>query len=65
VQVEALRDRADEWHDNRQDRHPVAAGEPLAFSQDDVVLRGHAIECRINAEDAALGFVPAPGRIVS
>ncbi|MGD0981618.1 MAG: biotin carboxylase N-terminal domain-containing protein [Solirubrobacteraceae bacterium] len=43
----------------------VAAGEPLAFSQDDVVLRGHAIECRINAEDAAIGFVPAPGRILS
>jgi acetyl-CoA/propionyl-CoA carboxylase biotin carboxyl carrier protein len=41
----------------------IAAGEPLSLSQDDVVLRGHAIECRINAEDVALGFLPSPGRI--
>jgi acetyl-CoA/propionyl-CoA carboxylase biotin carboxyl carrier protein len=41
----------------------VAAGEPLSFSQDDVQLRGHAIECRINAEDAAKNFAPSPGRI--
>ena len=41
----------------------VAAGEALSFSQDDVVLRGHAIECRINAEDASKKFAPAPGRI--
>jgi acetyl-CoA/propionyl-CoA carboxylase biotin carboxyl carrier protein len=41
----------------------VAAGEPLSISQEDVVLRGHAIECRINAEDASKNFAPAPGRI--
>ena len=41
----------------------VAAGEPLSISQDDVVLRGHAIECRINAEDASKNFAPAPGTI--
>jgi acetyl-CoA/propionyl-CoA carboxylase, biotin carboxylase, biotin carboxyl carrier protein len=41
----------------------VAAGETLAYTQDDVVLRGHAIECRINAEDASKNFAPAPGHI--
>jgi acetyl-CoA/propionyl-CoA carboxylase biotin carboxyl carrier protein len=41
----------------------VAAGEPLSVSQDDVELRGHAIECRINAEDASKNFAPAPGTI--
>ncbi|HST39234.1 MAG TPA: acetyl-CoA carboxylase biotin carboxylase subunit [Conexibacter sp.] len=41
----------------------AAAGEPLSITQDDVVLRGHAIECRINAEDASRNFAPAPGRI--
>src|SRR3954466_14113547 len=41
----------------------AAAGEPLSIRQDDVVLRGHAIECRINAEDASKRFAPAPGRI--
>ncbi len=41
----------------------AAAGEPLSVAQDDVVLRGHAIECRINAEDAARNFAPMPGKI--
>src|SRR4051794_33750318 len=43
----------------------AAAGEKLTVAQDDVVLRGHAIECRINAEDASKKFAPAPGRITS
>ena len=41
----------------------IAAGEPLSLRQEDVRLSGHAIECRINAEDVAHGFRPAPGRI--
>jgi acetyl-CoA carboxylase, biotin carboxylase subunit len=40
----------------------VAAGEPLRLRQEDVVLRGHAIECRLNAEDSDT-FMPSPGRI--
>src|SRR3954468_20703531 len=41
----------------------AAAGEPLTVRQEDVELTGHAIECRINAEDASKNFAPAPGRI--
>jgi acetyl-CoA/propionyl-CoA carboxylase biotin carboxyl carrier protein len=41
----------------------IAAGERLEFTQDDIHLQGHAIECRINAEDVANGFRPAPGTI--
>jgi acetyl-CoA/propionyl-CoA carboxylase biotin carboxyl carrier protein len=41
----------------------VALGEPLSVRQEDVQLRGHAIECRINAEDAARGFLPAPALV--
>jgi acetyl-CoA/propionyl-CoA carboxylase biotin carboxyl carrier protein len=43
----------------------AAAGEELSVTQDEVVLRGHAIECRINAEDASKNFAPAPGQIAS
>lgn len=39
----------------------IAAGEPLSIRQEDLVLRGHAIECRINAEDPTRDFAPAPG----
>jgi acetyl-CoA/propionyl-CoA carboxylase biotin carboxyl carrier protein len=43
----------------------IAAGEKLSISQEDVELRGHAIECRINAEAAHKNFAPAPGAITS
>jgi acetyl-CoA/propionyl-CoA carboxylase biotin carboxyl carrier protein len=41
----------------------IAAGEPLSMRQEDVRFSGHAIECRINAEDVQRGFLPAPGTI--
>ncbi len=41
----------------------ISAGEPLSFRQKDVPLRGHAIECRINAEDPSRNFTPSPGLI--
>jgi acetyl-CoA/propionyl-CoA carboxylase biotin carboxyl carrier protein len=43
----------------------IAAGEPISFTQEDVRFSGHAIECRINAEDPANGFLPAPGIITA
>jgi acetyl-CoA carboxylase, biotin carboxylase subunit len=46
-----------------QEQIRVAAGEPLSVSQDDVTLTGHAIECRINAEDPTKDFAPAAGRL--
>jgi len=41
----------------------VASGEKLSYTQNDIKLRGHAIECRINAEDPENGFMPCPGTI--
>ncbi|WP_228431156.1 acetyl-CoA carboxylase biotin carboxylase subunit [Baekduia soli] len=41
----------------------IAAGEPLGYGQDDVRMSGHAIECRVYAEDADAGFIPATGRL--
>ena len=43
----------------------IAAGEPLSLRQEDVRLNGHAIECRINAEDVGNSFLPAPGTITA
>ena len=43
----------------------VAQGEKLTFAQSDLAQRGHAIQCRVYAEDPASGFLPSPGRIVS
>jgi acetyl-CoA carboxylase biotin carboxylase subunit len=42
----------------------IAAGEPLPFGQEDIELRGHAIECRIYAEDPDNNFFPSPGKII-
>ena len=41
----------------------IADGRPLGFSQDEVRFSGHAVECRLTAEDAGHGFRPSPGRI--
>jgi len=42
----------------------LAAGEPLPFTQDEAPLRGHALECRVYAEDPAAGFLPSTGRLL-
>ncbi len=42
----------------------IASGEPMSFSQDQIVFRGHAFECRINAEDSVT-FMPSPGKVTT
>lgn len=41
----------------------IASGEELSFKQDDIKIQGHAIECRINAENPEKGFMPCPGKV--
>jgi acetyl-CoA carboxylase biotin carboxylase subunit len=43
----------------------VAAGQPLSVRQEDIALRGHAVECRINAEDPERKFLPRPGTVTT
>ena len=64
VQVEHCVTEAVSGIDIVREQILIAAGEPLSYTQDEVDLRGHAIECRINAEDAAEELRPRarPGR---
>jgi acetyl-CoA carboxylase biotin carboxylase subunit len=63
VQVEHCVTEAVTGIDIVREQLRIAAGEPLSVAQDEVQLRGHAIECRINAENAAKNFAPGPGTI--
>ena len=63
VQVEHCVTEATTGVDIVREQILVAAGEELSFAQEDIRLHGHAIECRINAEDASKNFAPAPGTV--
>jgi len=65
VQVEHTVTEAVTGIDIVREQIQIAGGQPISFRQEDVVLRGHAIECRINAEDVTRGFLPSPGRITA
>jgi acetyl-CoA/propionyl-CoA carboxylase biotin carboxyl carrier protein len=63
VQVEHTVTEAVTGVDIVREQIRIASGERLSVAQDDIALHGHAIECRINAEDATRAFLPSPGRI--
>ena len=63
VQVEHCVTEATTGVDIVREQILIAAGEELSFAQEDIRLHGHAIECRINAEDASKNFAPAPGTV--
>ena len=65
IQVEHTITEAVTGIDIVREQVAIAAGAPLSFRQEDVTLRGHAIECRINAEDVAQGFLPSPGTVTA
>ena len=65
VQVEHCVTELVTGYDIVREQVRIAAGEQLSIAQEDVELRGHAIECRINAEAAHKNFAPAPGRITT
>ncbi len=65
VQVEHCVTEMVTGYDIVREQVRVAAGEKLSITQEEVELRGHAIECRINAEAAHKNFAPAPGRITT
>ena len=65
VQVEHTVTEAVTGLDIVREQVRIAAGEPLSVAQEDVRVSGHAIECRINAEDVAGGFRPSPGVITT
>ncbi|MEW6582693.1 MAG: acetyl-CoA carboxylase biotin carboxylase subunit [Actinomycetota bacterium] len=65
IQVEHTVTEAVLGYDLIREQVRIAAGEPLSMRQEDVQPRGHAFECRINAEDASRRFLPAPARITA
>jgi acetyl-CoA/propionyl-CoA carboxylase biotin carboxyl carrier protein len=65
IQVEHTVTEAVTGIDLIREQLSIAAGQPLSIRQEDVRFSGHAIECRINAEDVAAGFLPSPGTITA